>query len=966
MRKTLATVVLLIALPGVLLGAETTGRIIGRVLDEAGQPVFEARVSLVSSALQGERVTATDAEGRFLQALLPVGPYAVSVAAPGRKTATVSLRVKVGGTEPLQFRLEPGEQVTETVVVHGTLTPLETTAVGENFNYRTAVEEWPIISRDAEDIAKLAPGVTNFFPGSDPGPGRYISISGGTRFENVTLLDGAELTDQLGFVTRRLYLEDSIEEMQVLTAGVSARYGRFSGGVLNVITKGGGNTFDGTVRAEFSKETWNERTPLGETQSDTLNKVYQATLGGYILQDKLWFFAGGRTIPALTTSGRTFLTNEDWIQEETEDRLQIKLRGGPAANHTIEASYLDSELNIDGGNGGQGIIPGDLRTASSRGRFPGDLTTLTYQAVLGSATFVEAMASKRNVRSARGGALALGSPIWDAAGGDNLIYNNAPSEPNDPVDRDNQTASVNVTHLLGTQSRGTHTLETGVQYVETITGGASAFAATGFLWANFFNGAAFPFVEPGAAPGEVLFNVNSADQFNLRAEDLPLDGEQHLENLAVYVHDSWQQGKWRVDAGVRWEHYEGSAPTGLDLGIDADELAPRLGLTYNVRPNLQLQGFWGRYVARLEDVFLSRNTGLGFSPSIVRVYVGPEVLGATAADLEVLLLDDSNWGPLFQLTDPANPTSFLAVDLDVPYAADLNLSLRYGLPRSSGSITFSYIDREFDNLLEPQVGEFGTVDVPAPDGPEILTVDRILLDNTPLAKRSYQAFAMTWDYRPGARWDVGGNWTYGETRGNQEEDLTNIGSALGTYERSRPEAAAVPTGPLFWDKTHLINAWGNYRFDLKKAGTLTLGGIARYESGSPWSRQANVPYSADPLGVYVNETANVYSHYFDGRGNNNFDDWWSLDLSGRYQFPIGGKLNGWVKATVSNVFDNDALIAFNTSGSATTTPPAICPGCVTDTINGLTWVPGPDFGMARSVFDYQRPRGYLFTLGLAF
>ena len=112
-------------------------------------------------------------------------------------------------------------------------------------------------------------------------------------------------------------------------------------------------------------------------------------------------------------------------------------------------------------------------------------------------------------------------------------------------------------------------------------------------------------------------------------------------------------------------------------------------------------------------------------------------------------------------------------------------------------------------------------------------------------------------------------------------------------------------------------------------------------------------FSDDP--VYVNETSNRYWHYFDGRGNNSFDDWWSLDLSGRYQFPIGGKLDGWVKVTVLNVFDNDALVAHQTAGQA-----------VNNAAGTLVWEPFPGFGEARSQFDYQRPRSYLFTLGLTF
>ena len=97
-----------------------------------------------------------------------------------------------------------------------------------------------------------------------------------------------------------------------------------------------------------------------------------------------------------------------------------------------------------------------------------------------------------------------------------------------------------------------------------------------------------------------------------------------------------------------------------------------------------------------------------------------------------------------------------------------------------------------------------------------------------------------------------------------------------------------------------------------------------------------------------------YAHYFDGRGNNRFDDWWSLGLSARYQFPIFKRMEGWVRASVENVFNNDTLIRFDTNGVATT-----------DSSGNLAWEPGPFFGDTVPV-DYQPPRSYLFTLGIAF
>ena len=75
--------------------AQTTGRVQGRVVDEDGAAIAGARVTLISPALQGERTVETDERGELLAPLLPVGPYAISIAAPGKQTVQVSLRVTV-------------------------------------------------------------------------------------------------------------------------------------------------------------------------------------------------------------------------------------------------------------------------------------------------------------------------------------------------------------------------------------------------------------------------------------------------------------------------------------------------------------------------------------------------------------------------------------------------------------------------------------------------------------------------------------------------------------------------------------------------------------------------------------------------------------------------------------------------------------------------------------------------------
>ena len=90
-----------------------------------------------------------------------------------------------------------------------------------------------------------------------------------------------------------------------------------------------------------------------------------------------------------------------------------------------------------------------------------------------------------------------------------------------------------------------------------------------------------------------------------------------------------------------------------------------------------------------------------------------------------------------------------------------------------------------------------------------------------------------------------------------------------------------------------------------------------------------------------------------------------MDLSARYQIQLHRQLETWLKVTVTNLFDDDTLIRYDTTGSAESGIVA-CPGCVVDAANNLTWRSGGTFGEARGVQDYQTPRSYLFTVGLVF
>ncbi len=980
--KKLMLLLMILALPALALGqAQLTGRITGTVSDEDGAPVVGALVTIQSPAMQGERQLKTNESGEFLFALLRVGPYRLVVSAPNKKTMDFSFSLKLGQTVPLDVVMQAGKDITEEVTVYGTATALETTAGGENFSYDDSVEGLPIQNRDIEAVATYAPNIS-----FGPTPGS-LSVAGAPSFDTVVLLDGAEVSDPYFGGAPDLYLEDAVEEVQVLTTGVSARYGRFQGGVINAITKSGSNKFAGKLRVELDKESWDSKTPFGEDQSDDLNKVYQATVGGYVMKDRLWFFLGARNIPDSSGSHTTGFTGQSYTTTRSEDRWQVKIRGAVTPDHVVEYSHLDFSADT---SDRAGLPAGNLSAANGQRSDPRTTNTISYQGVLSDNLFLDVLATQKNVQIQSGGDPNGSNPaLWL---NQFLVFNNHWWDFSDASVRDNETIGVNLTQVFSTEDWGDHTIEYGGQYVKSTTGGENRQSATGLNILTYdFSGGAFAVDQGG---GDVLFNM-----YNLFAGDpgliyrweaLPLGGDQEIKNTAAYVQDSWQYGKWRFDLGLRWEQYTGKGPFPT-LDIDFNEVAPRLGATYNVTPDWQVQASWGKYISRFNDNVASNVTGVGGAPYVETIYTGPTQLGITATEMDAIIADRSLFGYVNNVNNPETPTSLLDPNASAPFAKDFNLSIRHALPGGSGSFTATFTNRKFEDLLDDFSGGQGFTTVADPFSSAEFDFDTTIWKNAGDAQREYRAITLAADYRPGYRWSVGGNWTWSETFGNYEGEGRNTpssGSVIGDYPNVIPYDEAVPFGYLDEDIRHRVRAWGNYRFDFERAGNLAIGAIFAYQSGANWNKAATVDLGDFEDPTYISPPRS-YTRFFDGRGQNHFNSSWRIDLSARYEVKIWKDLRGWLKLSALNVLDNDEVTSFRTSSAAVTndagqtvwrplgndpdagyntfTNGPLDPNA--PTIYQCMESPSQDcsgFGQITSQGNYQAPRMFLLTIGLFF
>jgi hypothetical protein len=984
-----ASAVLLLLPAAVRAQAETTGAITGKVVGQDGHPIAGAEVTAESLDTGAERSATTGDDGSYLFALAQVGNWRVTISAPGMQPHVYTFRVGVGETVPVDATLIAGDTGVEDVITVNAagLSALETPEIRENLDYRQEVERLPLLTRNINVIANLAPHVAP--GGQDPNnpEATNVSVAGAPSMDTIVLLDGAEISTPYFGSGVTVYLEDAIEEVQVLSSAVGARYGRFQGGVINAITKSGSNNYEASLRYEFSKESWNETTPFDEGQSDTLNEVYQATLGGYILKDHLWFFGGYREIPDSGNVSSTRLGAHSFESTTSEDRWQIKLRGAPAPNHTLEASYL--EFQSDVANWFFANFPvGDLAATNGQRHDPRDSTTLSYQGILTPSLFLELQATEKDESVIIGGDPNGLDPILNAGGGGGgtAVYANYWWDSTDTSVRDNETQSGIISYNLGGDRAGTHTLEGGVQLVSSTTAGFNQQSATGYNFLSLNP----DFIAGTNAAGETLFNVRSFAALRFAPPGGLTRNEQILDNTAVFVQDTIDWGKWRFDVGARWEEYDGAGSL-KQHDVNFDKLVPRLAATFNPADRWQVTGSYAQYAARFNDIF-AQGLDLFIAPRKQEFYFGPTVLGATAAQVSELTRNDAYWPLLLTYVGPGIQNNYLADDVNMPYSEEWGVSLRRALPKRSGTIVLSYVDRDFEDLMTDFIGgvcDFSniftfdhetetcpgsnTTDIIGPTGAVIGQADTLVWANDPRAVRDYQGLAIQIQWRPTPQSNIGGNVTFSSQSANYSGEAPTQpadGGALGTYVRSKTFGGTTfaDSAPVLDVDAQRVRLWGGYTFDFDRAGNLDITGLLTgdWTAGSGTSVLASA-YSYVDVPTYLGDSG-FYALFFDENEPPVSHGYAKLDLAARWDISIFEKFGLWVKATVLNVTNEDELLSAARTGDQNAV------------VNGVpTFVPAGNcgfddapsrnctgWGAITSENNYARPREYLFTVGLRY
>src|SRR5688572_31458263 len=272
----------------------------GVVRDPQGAVVVGANVTARNPATNFSRTAQTNDEGYYLIVSLAPGEYEVTVEAPTYKKAVVpSYKLTVGARADLDVVLELG-QLTEIVNITSEDQPVvETTRTTvANTIEQERIENLPINQRDYLGFATTMSSVNR---GNDrpigPAPSSGLNIGGQRGRSTLVQVDGADNTDNSVNASRSTVSQEAVQEFQVATNSYAPEFGRATGGIINVVTKGGTNDFRGNVFGFIRHKSIQARNALAPIIDNDPNKKppftraqYGATLGGPIVKDRTFFF----------------------------------------------------------------------------------------------------------------------------------------------------------------------------------------------------------------------------------------------------------------------------------------------------------------------------------------------------------------------------------------------------------------------------------------------------------------------------------------------------------------------------------------------------------------------------------------------------------------------------------------------------------------------------------------------------
>jgi outer membrane receptor protein involved in Fe transport len=901
--------------------AATTGTLSGVVTDGTGAALPGVTVTVTSPQLQGSRSAVTNETGGYTLSLLPPGTYRAEFVLGGFDTIVrENVRVSLDTTTDLDVPLALGavsEAITvtaEAVVVDPTQTTVQQNFGTQHLKYATIGSA----GRSYQTVLQQAPGVAG---GSNP------QVMGANLGQNNYMLDGVNTTDPVTHTFGSNLPFDAIQEVSIQTLGKDAEYGRAIGGVVNVVTKSGGNEFSGTFDARYTSDQFSETNDFYDDNQDYQNFKPSATLGGPILRDRLWFFGtlervdNKATDPAFTYNDITITPGtfafDGW-------NSLLKFTATPAANHTLSFRYTDNRATIENAQGTSAYSP----EADAVQDQDSQIYNLGYDAILSPNWLASVQVGIREgylETAPMSGDPSIPAVFHNTYGFYTQNYNNWQYG-----DRNRNELIASTTYFL--QGAGSHTLKAGLNLDQAEfssfnnTTGIGAFDDVciedyGFAPGTVCSG--LTRVRDRRAQGGSAFQPYYADVYNVKPE------ETFKSDLsAFYVQDEWhpiQSVTARI--GVRYETMDFETPGDVPNQPSFSKLQPRLGAAWDVFNNARtiVHGFWGQV---MDD------NGLTLA----------SFASAQATTWSRFLYNPATQRYDFYVDTPINGSSGNQFDPDLK-------------PTVSNEANLGFTQRIWTNTSLDVTGVWRKSEDMFEDACFDENCNFYWMTNSPngldVLESEYKGVIFKLESRPYSWLSGLVSYTWSESEGSVEY-TQNAGVDFDVY----PAHYINRLGPLSDDARHRFKAAGFVRAPF---GT-TFGLDGYWESGSPDNVTANLGVLGAPAGYGT--------LYVVPRGDRRLDSLHRLDFQALHEFTFGRVRLGLI-GTVYNVLGSDIVTDLGssiggyspcTTGTVRNVEDARAGDCVANPLAGIDPEAPAALAVTSSSFgeplDSQRPRRY--------
>lgn len=281
-----------------------TGNIQGTISDATGAVITHASVTLTDESTHVKRSTLSDNAGVYVFPGVPVGTYDLAVVASGFKTyEQIRIVLEVGSSIAINASLSVGTADTKVEVqAEGISLQTEDPSFKQTID-ENAVTEMPLNGRQMTALITLSGG-SNSAPGNDFTGSKYsyqtisVSVAGGNGNTTLWRLDGGDNQDYMGNGNLPFPFPDAVSQFSVESTALGAQDGEHTGGMVNVVTRSGTNSYHGSA-FEFIRNNYLDATNFYSTSPDTLHQnQYGGTFGGPIIRNKLFAFAGYQRLKA--------------------------------------------------------------------------------------------------------------------------------------------------------------------------------------------------------------------------------------------------------------------------------------------------------------------------------------------------------------------------------------------------------------------------------------------------------------------------------------------------------------------------------------------------------------------------------------------------------------------------------------------------------------------------------------------